>query len=452
MSLLEPSYLALTGLAVVVVGNLGWALAARPQRGVLLLAALAPFDGLLLIVPGAGVLGPWKEGLVLLVLVATFLAPPAARARVAQPFAGWVPAAAGLLVLGLASAAYGGGIVGLWGVKVSYFYLLLPLILWRCPLDRIERGRLVSILMVTGFVTAVIGLGQQLLGPTRLHELGYSYNDVIRFAGPVMRSFSTFTQPFSFGLFMTLVLLVCLPVAMSDPRRPRNIAFLAVSPVLAAGMAASVVRGAMLGLAAGLVFLTVWRYRGLVHVFVPVALLVALVPTTLLATFLSSSSLQERTTGWSDVFDQLLSAPFGHGLGTTGAAAEKSLDLGAPLADVVTLGGGRTYQPDNQFVKVAVELGPLGLWLVVLLFVAVVACARQVARASDGDRALAEGVAASTVGAAVASLVATYLEIFPLDLYFWMLVGVLLCYSRSSTSTRSACAPVAEASRPTSVS
>ena len=452
MRLLEPSHLAVVVLALVLAGNLGWALGARPQRGVLLLAALAPFDGLLLIAPAGDLLAPWKEGLTLLVLVATFLAPASARARAAQPVTGWVPAAVGLLVLGLASAVWSGNVVGLWGVKVSYFYLLLPVILWRCPFDRRERDRLVGILMVTGVVTALVGLVQQRLGPTRLHELGYGYNDVIRFSGSTLRSFSTFTQPFSFGLFLTLVLLVCLPVAMSDLRRPRSLAFLALTPVLVLGMATSVVRGAMLGLAAGLLLLAVWHYRGLFHAFVPVALSVVLVPTTLLTTFLSSSSLQERTTGWSEVFAQLLSAPLGHGLGTTGAAAQKAVEGGAPLSDVVTL-GGRVYQPDNQFVKAAIELGPLGLWLLVLLFLAVIAAAVSVAGSSHGDdQAFARGVAASVVGVTVASLVSTYLEIFPLDVYFWMLVGVLWSNDRSSTSTRSAFAPVAAGSRPTSES
>ena len=452
MWLLEPSHLPVVALAVVLAGNLGWALAARPQRGVLLLAALAPFDGLLLIVPGAGLLAPWKEGLTLLVLLATFLAPPSARVRPVQPLTGWVPAAVGLLVLGLASAAWSGDLVGLWGIKVAYFYLLLPVVLWRCPFDRRERDRLVWILMVTGVVTALVGLVQQRLGASRLHELGYGYNDVIRFSGSTLRSFSTFTQPFSFGLFLTLVLLVCLPVAMSDSRRPRNLAFLALSPVLVLGIAASVVRGALLGLAVGLVVLAAWRYRGLFHAFVPVALSVVLVPTALLTTFLSSSSLQERTTGWSEVIEQLLAAPFGHGLGTTGAAAEKALEVGAPMSEVVTV-NGRAYQPDNQFVKVAIELGPLGLWLLVLLFVAVIAAAVEASREGrDDDRALARGVAASAVAVTVASLVSTYLEIFPLDVYFWMLVGVLWSNDRSSSSMRSAFAPVAAGSRPTSES
>ncbi len=452
MSWLEPSRLVVVCAAVVVLGNLCWALVARPQRGVLLLAALVPFDGLLLVVPVGDSLAPWKEALVLAVLLATFFAPASARAQVTGRAPGWVPAAIGLVALGLASAAVVGGLVGLWGAKITFFYVLLAVVLWRCPLDRVERDRLVTILMATGLVTALVGLAQQLVGPTRLNDLGYAYNDVIRFSGGFFRSFSTFTQPFSFGLFLTLVLLVCLPVAMSDPRRPRNTVFLAVVPILVLGMATSLVRGAFLGLLAGLVFLCAWRYRGLVHALVPTGLVVLLPPSTVLAAFLSSTSLQERGTGWSVALERVLEAPLGHGLGTTGAAAEKALELGAPLRDVIVV-DGRSYQPDNQFVKIALELGPLGLWLLILLLAAAVTGAMAVARESRrSDRALAEGVAASVVAAAAAGLVSTYLEIFPLDLYFWLLLGVLLSCDRSSTSTLSASDPEEVGSRPTSVS
>ena len=411
-----------------------------------------PFDGLLLVLPGGASLAPWKEAVVLGVLVATFLAPASARRQHRVPRAGWVPAAVGLTALGVISALVVGGVVGFWGLKIGFFYVLVPLILWRCPFDQADRDRLVSILMATGLVTAVVGLAQQAVGPERLNALGYEYNDVIRFAGSVLRSFSTFTQPFSFGLFVALVLLVCLPVAMSDLRRRRNMAFLATVPILLAGMTSSVVRGAFLGLFAGLVFLLLWRYRGLLHAMLPIALVVALLPPAVLTAFLSSKSLGQRTTGWSEVLDRMITAPLGNGIGVTGATAEKALLLGAEPSEVLLL-DGRMYQPDNQYVKTMLELGPLGLWLLLLLGAAAIVSAVRIAREVEGnDRALAEGVAASVVGAAAASLVSTYLEIFPLDFYFWLLLGVLLCYDRPSTSTRSRCVPAEVESRPTSVS
>ncbi len=451
---LTPSLtsVALLGSAVIVVLHIGALIIARPQRGLLLLAALVPFDGLLLILPAGEVLAPWKELLVVFVLGATLVAPKAAlRSKPALTYA-WIPAAAAMFVLSLVSAVLVGGLVGFWGMKVDWFYILVPLALWRCPFTARDRDHLVTVLMATGVLTAAYGLLQQVLGEAGLVSLGYEYNSAIRFSGGLLRSFSSFTQPFSFGLFVSLVVLVCLPVALSDPRRTRNRVFLLLTPLLIAGLASSVVRGSYVALGAGLLFLAVLRFRGMLHILVPAPLALFLVPPGVLAAFFSSSSLGQRTSGWSDIRDLVVSAPLGNGVGRTGAAAEKSLELGVKPSEVILL-KGESYLPDNQFVKTTLELGPLGLWLLLLIGAAAVAAAMQASRVSSGnDRALAEGIAASVVAAAAASFVATYLEIFPLDFFFWLFLGVLLCYDRPSDSTPLPSAPREVASRPTSAS
>ena len=423
--IVDSTVLVLGALALLHVSV---ALVHRPQRGLLLLAALLPFDGLLLIVPGGESLGPWKEALLVVTFLAALVSPASARVGGPDHLPVWVPAALAFVALGVVSAIGTGGLIAFWGFKISYFYAVVPIILWRCPFRARDRDRLVSILMAAGVVTALVGLAQQVIGPVRLNEMGYEYNTVIRFSGSLLRSFSTFTQPFSFGLFVSLVLLVCLPVAMADWRRTRNLAFLATTPVLVAGMAASVVRGATLALLVGLVVLMVWRFRGLFHAMVPGVLVLLFVPATVLTDYFSSSSLDERATGWQTIFDSLLTAPLGNGIGTTGSAAEKSFTLGADPADLVTAGGGtQLYLPDNQYVKTVIELGPVGLWLLLLLGATAIAAAVHAARRTSGnDQALAQGIAASIIGAAAASTVSTYLEIFPLDFYFWLLLGVLL--------------------------
>ncbi len=430
-------------LGALVLRHLAAALLRRPQLGLLLLAALLPFDGLLLVVPGADSFGPWKEALLLVTFLAALVAPASARATGPVELPVWVPAAIAFVALGLVSALTTGGVIALWGLKVTYFYAVVPFIMWRCPFTFRDRDRLVSILMVTGALTAAVGLAQQVVGPVRLNELGYEYNTAIRFSGGLLRSFSTFTQPFSFGLFVSMVLLVCLPVALADPRRVRNAVFLAASPLMVVGMAASVVRGATLALLVGLLVLMVWRFRVLFHVMIPAALAVLFVPGEVLKDYFSSSSLDQRASAWQRIFDSLLTAPLGNGIGTTGSAAEKAFELGADPTDLVTDNGGAAlFLPDNQYVKTVIELGPIGLWLFLLLGAAVIAAAITAARRTTGnDQALAQGIAASIIGAAAASLVSTYLEIFPLDFYFWLLVGVLLSLG---TSRGASTAPDAE--------
>ena len=434
---IEISALVVLILGLLVLGHVAVALLNRPQRGLLLLAALLPFDGLLLLVPNGEVLGPWKEVLLVLTLAAAVVAPDSARAARQQTLPVWVPAAIAFVGLGLLSAALTGGIIALWGLKISYFYAVVPAIMWLAPFTARDRDRLVTVLMATGLATALFGVAEQVLGPDRLNALGFEYNTAIRFSGSLLRSFSTFTQPFSFGLFMSLVLLVCLPVALSDWRRTRNTVFLVATPLLVVGMAASVVRGATLALLVGLVALIIWRFHGLVYAFTIPVIGLLFVPASFLEAYFSSSSLGQRTSGWQTIFDSLLGAPLGNGIGTTGSAAEKSYELGADPSGLVTEAGtlDKLYLPDNQYIKTVIELGPIGLWLLLLLGAAVIAAAVAAARRTTGDdRALAQGIAASMWGAAAASLVGTYLEIFPLDFYFWLLVGVLLSLGASDSA------------------
>ena len=402
--------LIVVALAIAVVTD-------RPQRGILLLAALAPFDGLLLLTPGTPFVRSWSEGLVVLTFLATFLAPADARGPAGRRLPGWFPALAGLVVVGFLSAIAVGGVQALVGLKIWFFYVLVGFAAWRCPLDASERDRLVTILMVTGLITALIGLLQQVMGPGALNQLGYEYNSTIRFAGGRLRSFSSFNQPFGFGFYLMLVILIGIPQAVSDPRRPRNQLFLVSLPFLVLGILTTIVRAAWLGLAVGLAYLGAGRYRVLLMV-IPLALVaILLAPRDTLAPALSTHSSEDRLAGWQQNAAAIRDAPLGNGIGATGSAAEKVAKLTA---------GGDTYQPDNFYFKTVYELGPVGLWLLVLLLVAAFLSTRAAARRLSGrDAALGWGVAAAILAAAVASLAATYFEIFPMDLLFWLLLAVI---------------------------
>jgi hypothetical protein len=103
----------------------------RPQAGLLVLAALVPFDGLLLLVPHPGILDGWKEALVLATAVLSVLAP-----RAPAPAGRRVPLwalATGVLPLALVSALLVEPARAVQGLKIGYFYLLIPMVLWRHP-------------------------------------------------------------------------------------------------------------------------------------------------------------------------------------------------------------------------------------------------------------------------------------------------------------------------------
>ncbi|CAN5711402.1 hypothetical protein BH24ACT3_BH24ACT3_09350 [soil metagenome] len=416
-AVLFDQVLAVVALAVAIPVALS--VLARPQRGILLLVAIVPFDGLLLLVDEPGLVPGWKEALTVLTLAATFVAPRHARAARMRPRRpGWLPAVIGWVAVGVAPAVAFGGLSGLYGFKITYFYLLALWALWRCPFDAGERDRLVSVLMVTGFVTAVYGIVQQAMGAEALAALGYPYNETIRFIGSNVRSFSTFVQPFPFAYFLMVVILVGLAVALDDPRRARNRVFLLCLPVFAAGITTPIVRGAWIGLAVGLAYLGFRRYKVLLLIF-PLALVTALLLSGSAAeSAFSSQSGVDRTTGWQANLDQVVESPLGVGIGTTGATADKVVELSGTDDEV--------YNPANQYFLTLYELGALGLWWMLLLFVGVFLAAHHASSTLVGESAaLARGTGAMVLAAAAASLVSTYLQIFPMEVLWWVLIGAV---------------------------
>lgn len=411
------------GLVLVLLISVpaGLAVARRPQLGLLALMALAPFDGLLLLVPAADLLGGWKEAVILGTLGATFVAPASSRGPAGRPRPGWVQGALALVALGVVSALALGGGQGLVGLKISFFYLLVPWIAWRCPLDERERDRLTTILLGTAIATAVYGLLQQAIGAQGLVAMGYEYNSEVRFSGPYLRSFSSFIQPFPFALFLMLATLIAAAAALSDPRRLRSRVTFAVLPVLALALGFTFVRAAWLGLGIGLLLLGVKRHRVLLA-GVPVALvLVLLLPGSVASTAFSGDSSQERIATWSENLGAVRERPLGFGVGSGGSAAVRAIEEGTAADREEEL----LLLPDNHYFKVLYELGVVGLWLFLLVLTAAYRSVRAVARLSTGeDAALAWGITAAIAACATAALMANLFEIFPVDLLFWLLLGI----------------------------
>jgi O-antigen ligase len=187
--------------------------------------------------------------------------------------------------------------------------------------------------------------------------------------------------------------------------------------VLLLALAFTFVRSAWLGLAVGAIYLAFHRYRVLLF-FAPFALpLVILLPGTFEQGAFYSGSFEERQSGWTENLNRAAD-PFGNGIGTTGAAAEKALEV-ASSDDIF-------YQPDNNYFKIIYELGVLGLFFFSMTLIACFLYTRDVERQVKGsDRALVIGTSANILGVIVAEVTLVYFEIFPDDLFFWILMGTV---------------------------
>jgi len=442
-------------LAVMAISAVGLRVAlyvlVRPQRGVLMLVALLPLDGLLTLIDPPSAVRGWKEAAVLATLVATATAPASARRQHRAPLPSWSAPAMGLVGLGMLWVGFG-GFGQLTGFRVAFFFLLVPVILWRCPMDAGERDQLVTVVMVSSVAVAIVGLMQQLAGGERLVSLGYEWNTEIRTTQGLLRSIGTFESPFPFAFWVMQGLAVGLPVALTDPGRTRNRIFLWLLPLTTLGMATAIVRGAFVGIAVAVFVVAVWRYRMLIHLLAPGLILMVLLGGSVADAIFSSSSLQERTGRWEEVFASVVERPFGGGLTSSGAAGNLVADVPLRLAEIHTLSTFEAVpQPDNHYLKNMLDLGWPGFFLLVLLAVFAIGYAWRVARTSSGaDAALAAGICAALSSAAAAALVASFWEIFPAQVLFWTLLGVVPSLDQRSSSTRLPLAPMAAAFKPLS--
>jgi hypothetical protein len=444
-----PGLLPVAVVAVIVLLALGFglyllavallipavlAILRRPQRGVLLYAALIPFNGLLVVAGLPSFAAGWKEALVGVIFALALFARPEVRAAPGRRLPAWLPAAGGYLLVGLLSAGIVLGSQATIGLKINYFDMLLALAVWRCPLNVRERDHLVTIFMVVGFVTAVYGIIQQGIGYATLNGYGYPFGDTIRFvAGLRMRSFSTFNQPFPFAFYLMLVILVALPHALSDLGRIRNRLFLLSLPVLGLGLFFTYVRAAWLGLGLGLIYLALHRYKWLL-LGVPIALVALLfIPTgTITTAAFQSGSFRERTTLWSDRFNQVVSHPLGGGIASTGAAAAK-------VATKNHVQNAALLQPDNSYLKTAFELGVIGLWLQILFLLSLLVGTRsdearleRLGRTVDARFVMS--FTAQLLAIFAAATVSTYFEMVPMQGLFWLMVGVVASVAADETA------------------
>lgn len=278
-------------------------------------------------------IGPLKEFILLAALTAVGVL-LVQRAREGVKHAGdfWV-AALILFLIGLYLLNLGGGMQRniAWAHGVRLFSEPLLLLLVGISLEkptRMLKWAMWSLVLSAVFV-ALVGISQQVVGPEKLDEIGYSYTIQIREINGHLRSFGTMDESFGYAALLLLGL-----VAVFMWMRRGIPAFLAGS-VIALGLLFSYVRTALV-IVIALLGLCLWRsHRPAVAGFL-LALAVASAGVILVR---SSSGTQAqtirtgpslyltingRTEGWKVVLDSPRTWAIGKGVGKVGTAAERA--------------------------------------------------------------------------------------------------------------------------------
>lgn len=142
---------------------------------------------------------------------------------------------------------------------------------------------------------------------------------------------------------------------------------------------------------------------------------------------LSTSSLLSRLQTWGSS----LTSPFtmngmiGNGIGSVGAASRRTHMMGLNSSN---------FAVDNQYFSLYEQTGLIGiLYFVVLFMWIIVSLVKRMNKlpASNSLR-LPQVALALGAGVAVASLTTNVLELFPANVFFWMVIGMALYQYREA--------------------
>jgi hypothetical protein len=434
----------LLGLALVV-GVTDWR---RPVHGLLL---YLPFSGIpyVLLYPDARASTLLKDALFVLPAYAGFAAYAASRRRrVAERAVPGILLAlfATLVVVQVFNPASPGLLVGAIGAKVWLFYVPLCFLGYHLVEDRGQLTGLLRLMSVAAVVPAVVGIAEAVLFRAGRYDLVYGWyggaaqsvtQDFTEFTlsdgGSLRRVPSTF--PFVAQYFSFTVAMVAVTYAWwrGTPARTRSASRCAVWLLLLLAGLLSGARAAFLFLPLLVVLILVFEGRtarlASARLVAPAMLLLGLAAAVLGST--AGGVLSHATAVGVEEFGHVFVDGFRQGLSRTLMGLGTGIDTNAARyafgqADRFVGVGGTWYE--SWYVKALLELGVVGLAILALLFGTLVTKAlRQHGHLRDPGL---KAVSASLIGLLLWNLVfnikAQYLDIDPMNVYFWLLLGVLL--------------------------
>lgn len=220
------------------------------------------------------------------------------------------------------------GIAWFHGVRLTAEPLLLLLVGLSVERPQKVFQWAMGSLIATSFVVALYGIAQQIIGPSGLVSLGYTWDVQIQVVGNQLRSFGTLDDPFLYAAF----LLFGLSAVMFWMRRGPLALF--VGTTLLVGIAAGFVRTSAVILVALIGIWLAAQRRPVPATFVLGAAVIAAGVVFFSASSATESrtvqsgnmylTLNGRTDAWRVALGGPIDWPFGLGVGEVGTAAERA--------------------------------------------------------------------------------------------------------------------------------
>ncbi|SIS91133.1 O-antigen ligase family protein [Alicyclobacillus vulcanalis] len=241
------------------------------------------------------------------------------------------------------------------------------------------------------------------------------------------RVFSVLKSPNELGAYMEMMAPLIIGMGLAETNRIRKWIFLIGGVICLGTLLLTYTRGAWLGLGVGVILVALAFERRLLAVVVVLGVIGFFLPPIhhrimdlFSQVYYIKSSQGGRLVRWQQAFDQLAGSPlFGAGLGRYGGA--------------VASDKGLSIYSDNYYAKVLGESGLVGLVLFFALHIRIVVelVQRVVRRASGYNRSIALGGLVGVLALLVHDVVENVFEYPPNCLNYFLMVGLLLLWSRT---------------------
>lgn len=295
---------------------------------------------------------------------------------------------------------------------------------------------IMGVLTVSAFIVGIYGV-KQFFWPSavdlKIVETSLASPISYQVTGK-LRAFSTLSGPFHLGIFMVLATLLLV----NQSRLKNNFYRITLMTVLIFALILTITRTNWMAMIGGVLFLMIVSVfvkkedRSIrpiliaVSIFVAAFLIIYALPThfsdpalqylSSLKDIESTSRYQGTLESWRNtIIPAMIENPFGYGTGSAGDGVNQKFMK-------------KSFTSHNVFLKIGLELGLLGLVIftaiVYLVFIQGIAVLRKLN--DEFYKKTATWILSFIFAVLIAGISTPIIDAYPANLYFWLLIGVLI--------------------------